>query len=69
MANDRENRFDLDDTFNNAGDMPTVASRGVGDNIDFDDSLPANDREESSIITNDNDGDDEAASDAKDDVI
>ena len=61
---EQDSRFDAD-TFDNTSSAPNLA--GVGDNIDFDESLPANDRETSSIITDDED--DEAAEDAREDTI
>ncbi|MDQ4120909.1 MAG: hypothetical protein M3209_05640 [Acidobacteriota bacterium] len=60
----QEDRFDSD-LFDNSGAVPNQG--GVGDNIDFSESLPANDRETSSIIT-DEEGD-EAAEDAREDAI
>lgn len=54
-----------DDTFDNARDVPNLG--GVGDHIDFEESLPANDNETSSIVT-DEDGD-EAAEDAQEDAV
>ncbi len=61
---EQDSRFDAD-TFDNTSSAPNLA--GVGDNIDFGESLPANDRETSSIITDDED--DEAAEDAREDTI
>ncbi len=60
----QEDRFDSD-KFDNSATVPNQA--GVGDNIDFSESLPANDRETSAVIT-DEEGD-EAAEDAKEDVV
>ena len=53
------------DNFDNASGAPNLG--GVGDQIEFEDSLPANDKETSSIITDDER--DEAAEDAADDVV
>ncbi|HYP49918.1 MAG TPA: hypothetical protein VEQ34_03180 [Pyrinomonadaceae bacterium] len=61
---EQNSRFDSD-TFDNTSSVPNQA--GVGDNIDFDESLPANDKETSSIITDDED--DEAAEDAREDTV
>jgi hypothetical protein len=61
---DRQSSLDVD-TFDNAPGAPSLG--GVGDNIEFEDSLPANDQETSSIITEDKR--DEAAEDAQDDVV
>jgi hypothetical protein len=60
----QENRFDSD-TFDNSSAVPNQA--GVGDNIDFAESLPANDRETSAMVT-DEEGD-EAAEDAREDTV
>ena len=64
MANDQENRLDVNE-FDNAPGAGDIT--GVGDNIDFGESLPANDNEKSSIITDDEG--DEAAEDAQEDVV
>ena len=61
---EQESQFDKD-TFDHSSDAPGQFT--VGDNIDFDESLPANDKETSSLIT-DNEND-EAAQDAKEDGV
>ena len=61
---EQDSRFDAD-TFDNSSSVPNLG--GAGDNIDFDESLPANDKETSSIITGDEG--DEAAEDAQEDTI
>ena len=60
----QKDRFESD-TFDNSDSVPNQS--GVGDNIDFGESLPANDRETSAIITDDEG--DEAAADAQEDVV
>lgn len=61
---EKNSAIDVDD-FDNAPGAPSLG--GVGDQIEFEDSLPANDRETSSIITDTED--DEAAEDAGDDAV
>ena len=62
---EQNSAIDVDDTFDNAAGAPSLG--GVGDQIEFEDSLPANDKETSSIITDSER--DEAAEDAQDAAV